>query len=321
MYNRSKQHKVVGTILRWYARHGRSLPWRLPARQNDVGLVGLDPGVVNPYRILISEIMLQQTQVSRVLIKYPRFLRRFPTLRALAKSRQRDVVMEWQGMGYNNRAVRLHRLAQMVMQKYRGRIPKEYDQLVSLPGIGRYTANALRASAFGETVPVVDVNVQRVLSRIFWEMGTTKHVRALKQIWEFADNLLPRGRTYDWNQALMDLGASVCTARNPQCGHCPATSLCASRSSMSRIVSQEPKREPSLEGIPNRMYRGRIVEALRQTKGARSLRADQLGKRIHSSFGRRHTTWLRDLLSGLQEDGLIQVRGNGSLKTQYVSLA
>jgi len=321
MHNKNKQRRVIRAILRWYERHGRTLPWRLPDRQNDVGLVGRTPGSTNPYRILLSEIMLQQTQVNRVLIKYPQFLRRFPTLRSLAKARQRDVVMEWQGMGYNNRAVRLHKLAQMVMQTYKGRFPKEYGQLILLPGIGMYTANALRVSAFGEAVPVVDVNVQRVLSRIFSKMVTTKHVNPLKQIWTLAGNLLPHSRAYDWNQALMDLGSSVCTARNPQCGDCPVTSLCASRPAMSRIVVHEPKREPSLDGIPNRMYRGRIVDALRKTKGTGSLRADQLGKRIHSSFGRRHMIWFRDLLSKLQEDGLIQVRGNGSLRTQFVSLA
>ena len=313
MDNKNKQRKVVKAILRWYAHHGRNLPWRLPAHR--------DRGIANPYRILISEIMLQQTQVSRVLIKYPRFLRRFPTLRSLAKARRRDVVMEWQGMGYNNRAVRLHKLARIVMQAHNGGIPREYDQLISLPGIGRYTANALRASAFAEAVPVIDVNVQRVLSRIFWKMGTTKHVQPLKQILGLAENLLPSGRAYDWNQALMDLGARLCTARNPQCGDCPATSLCASRFSMSRIVMHEPKREPSLEGIPNRMYRGRIVEILRHTMGARRLRADQLGKQIHSSFGRRHTNWFRGLLSGLKEDGLIRIHGNGSLRTQFISLA
>ncbi len=313
MYNKSKQRKAVSTILRWYERHGRSLPWRVP--------VGRAVNILNPYQILISEVMLQQTQVNRVLVKYPHFLRRFPTLRALAEARQRDVVLKWRGMGYNNRAVRLHKLAQRVIDEYGGRMPEEYNQLMSLPGIGRYTANALRASAFGVSVPVVDVNVQRVLSRIFWKMGTTKHLQPLKQIWKLADNLLPDRRVYDWNQALMDLGAGVCTARSPQCEKCPATSICASRAAMSRIVSHKPKREPSLDGIPNRMYRGRIVETLRQTREGRSLRADQLGKQIHSSFGRQHTAWLRGLLSGLQEDGLIHVRGNGSLKTQYVSLA
>ena len=256
-----------------------------------------------------------------MLVKYPQFLRRFPTLQAVAKARQRNVVLEWRGMGYNNRAVRLHKLAREVIEEYRGKIPKEYDQLVSLPGIGRYTANALRASAFGASVPVVDVNIQRVLSRVFWKMRTIKHLQPLGEIWKLAEDLLPHGRAYDWNQALMDLGASVCTARRPLCEKCPAGSICASRPVMSRIVSHNPKREPSLDGIPNRMYRGRIIEALRQTREGRSLTADQLGKRIHSSFSRRHTAWLRNVLSGLQEDGLIQIRGNGSLKTQHISLA
>ena len=133
--------ELARAILRWYSHNGRSLPWR---------------DISDPYRILVSEIMLQQTYVSRVLTKYPEFLRRFPTIRKLAAGSQKDVVVAWQGMGYNNRAVRLYRLAKTIVQDYGGRFPQSYADLLALPGIGRYTANALLSSAFGSDVPIVD---------------------------------------------------------------------------------------------------------------------------------------------------------------------
>ena len=173
---RNNRTRLTGLVLRWYARHGRILPWRETR---------------NPYRILISETMLQQTQVQRVLTRYPEFLHRFPTFRSLAKAPLRDVVMIWRGMGYNNRAVRLHLLARAVVQEHDGVLPDNHEALSALPGIGRYTANALLAFAFGRTVPVVDVNVRRVLSRILWEMESMNSVQEEKAVWKAAERLLP----------------------------------------------------------------------------------------------------------------------------------
>jgi A/G-specific adenine glycosylase len=327
MQSKSKQRRVVSAILRWYAYHGRKLPWRLPnvvparlasASSKRVGRRGQAGNITNQYRILISEIMLQQTQVSRVLVKYPEFLRSFPTMRALASARQRDVVLAWRGMGYNSRAVRLHKLAQVILTNHSGKLPPDHKTLTSLPGIGNYTANAILSSVHAMHVPIVDVNVRRVLSRLFWKMPSIQEVRDEKEIWSVASDLLPRGRGYRWNQALMDLGATICTARQPRCARCPVGPLCASRTTIRRTFTRKPKREPSFDGIPNRVYRGRIVEALR---GMQEMRLDRLGKQVCRGHSQRHRSWLRSILLGLQRDGLVDIRGNGSPKNQLVSLA
>lgn len=267
--------------------------------------------------------MLQQTQVNRVLVKYPEFLRSFPTVRRLAKARQRDVVIAWRGMGYNNRAVRLHRLAQTVVTEYGGKFPSNFTSLISLHGIGRYTANAVLCSAFGRTVPVVDVNVRRFLSRLFWHMPSTSAMRPEVEIWTLAAMLLPKSGAYRWNQALMDFGATVCTARNPRCPDCPVRRACASHRAMTHDPFKRLRLEPSLAGTPNRIYRGRIIEELRRIhrRQIRTVRAQVLGPRIHNAFTQRHSRWLRTLLQGLKKDGLIRIHGNGSLHTQRISLA
>lgn len=302
MQKNNQQRNVVRAIERWYKRHGRTLPWR---------------GIANPYRIFIAEIMLQQTQVHRVLEKYPEFLRRFPTLRSLACAKQRDVVVAWRGMGYNNRAVRLHKFAHAVLHNHRGQIPHDFDALIALPGIGRYTANALLSSAFSKRLPLVDINVRRVLSRIFWRMRSTAEMRTADEIWDCAEEILPHRNAYDWNQALMDMGALICVARKPKCDVCPVARLCASRATMKWKPISRLQREPSLNGIPNRLYRGRIIERLREVN---DIRADVLGKAIHPRFSSRSEHWLRKLLSDLERDGLVLVRGNGSLQKTRVSL-
>lgn len=297
---------VARALLAWYRRHGRTLPWR---------------NITNPYCILVSEIMLQQTQVSRVLVKYPDFLRRFPTVAKLAAARQRDVVVAWRGMGYNNRAVRLHRLAQIVVNKHNGRVPRIYEDLVDLPGIGRYTANALLASAFQQHVPIVDVNVRRVLSRIFWRMKRTGETSSENYIWELAEKLLPTRNVYGWNQALMDLGATVCTARSPRCDKCPVGTLCASRHTIKRSTIPSTRREPSKDGVPNRIYRGRIIDVLRKRNGQGGMRLHSLGRVIHPQFSSTHRSWLDSLIVGLERDGLIRRARTGRWGDQRITLA
>lgn len=304
---------LVRTILRWYSRQGRTLPWRLPTGQAG--------NITNPYRILVSEVMLQQTQVSRVLVKYPEFLHRFPSIRKLATAKQREVVIAWRGMGYNNRAVRLHRLAKTVVLKYGGTLPPSFEELIALPGIGRYTAHALLASAFRKDVPIVDVNVRRLFSRVFWRMKTTADMRPVNEIWELAGELVPKQRAYDWNQALMDLGATICTARSPQCSACPVAALCSSRNAMKRVMPSPGKQEPMRDGIPHRIYRGRIIETLRQHHGRKRLRPDAVGRTIHPEYSTKHRRWLESLLTGLVKDGLIR-RSTGRIwNEQRIRLA
>jgi A/G-specific adenine glycosylase len=299
-----RETAVARRILRWYRVHGRRLPWR---------------DIRDPYRILVSEIMLQQTQVSRVLQLYPKFLGKFPTLRSLASAPRADVVLAWRGLGYNNRAVRLHRLAGQLFDTHAGKLPRDLETLLTLPGIGRYTAAALLVAVHGTDAPVVDVNIRRFFSRMFWRMQSTSQMRSGKEIEILSARFVPAGRGYDWTQALMDLGATVCTARAPQCHRCPVGTFCLSRTTMVRGHVRPAKREPSMSGVPNRIYRGRIVEELRGNK--RGIRLDVLGRRIHPSFAPRHERWLAGLLGSLEKDGLVVVSGSASSMSSSVRLA
>ena len=285
--------RLAGLVLRWYASHGRTLPWR---------------NTRNPYRILISETMLQQTQVQRVLTRYPEFLRRFPTVRSLANAPLRDVVIIWRGMGYNNRAVRLHRLARQIMTHHGGRVPDDEETLRSLPGIGKYTAAAIRSSAFRAPVPAVDINVRRVLSRLFTRMCSVSSLRPEAEVGPIAHALLPRRYAYEWNQALMDLGATVCTARTPRCADCPVSDWCRSMNGMTLPSVRMVQREPSRAGIPNRIYRGRIIEVLRHVKDRGGITAAAIGCAVYPRFSRRDSAWLDMLLASLHRDGLISIR-------------
>ena len=296
-------HKLQQTLLRWYRAEGRDFPWR---RTRD------------PYRILVSEVMLQQTQTGRVLRKYPGFIRRFPNVRSLARARRSSVIREWRGMGYNNRAVRLHELAQIVSANG-GSIPSEYGDLILLPGIGRYSANAILSFSFGLRVPVVETNIRRVLSRLLFRMADSSGLAASAVIWREAERMLPLKKSADWNQALMDLGATICTAGTPSCFVCPVKAMCASSGVMARAPAAQRKREPSLMGIPNRIYRGRIVDLLRNRE--RGMTISRMGARVCAGFRPAHLPWLTGLLASLERDGLIAITAARSGQTGTVRLA
>ncbi len=214
----------VHRLLRWYRRHGRDLPWR---RTRD------------PYRILVSEVMLQQTQVERVVPKYREFLRRYPSIRHLARAQAQEVRELWSPLGYNLRPLRLWETANAILRRYNGRIPDCRERLLSLKGIGPYTAGAVLAFAYGRRVPVLETNVRRVLQRVFYGRPMPDRV-----LWETAARLLPR-RAYNFNQALMDFGATVCTARSPRCAACPMQGLCRSYPRLGRAATtRRPRRAP-----------------------------------------------------------------------------
>ena len=198
-------------LLRWFRRHGRDLPWR---RTRD------------PYRILVSEFMLQQTQVSRVEPYYHRFLQQYPTIAALASAAPMQVRESWEGLGYYRRAANLHRLARQVLQEHSGVIPDDPERLRRLPGIGRYTAGAIASFAYERSTPAVDTNVARVLRRVFHPR--VPPARAERRAWSTVVLLLPRRGPSAWlfNQAIMELGALVCTARTPRCHVCPLQRMC-----------------------------------------------------------------------------------------------
>ncbi len=200
-------------LLEWYRRNGRDLPWR---RTDD------------PYHILVSEVMLQQTQVDRVLPKYAEWLTKYPSLDALAGAPVEDVTETWRPLGYNIRPRRLHAIARESVTRYGGQLPSDEETLLSFKGIGAYTAGAIRSFAFRERAAILDTNVARVLFRVFVARGDAKAHATRKHLWAVSAALVPRKDVFDFNQALMDLGAMVCVARKPKCLVCPMTKFCAS---------------------------------------------------------------------------------------------
>jgi len=198
-------------LLAWYDRHGRSLPWR---------------ETEDPYHILVSEIMLQQTQVERVLPKYQEWLERYPTLDALASAPEDEVTRAWYPLGYNIRPRRLQAIAREAVARYDGRLPSDESSLRSFKGVGAYTAGAIRSFAFRQRAAILDTNVARVLFRVFVGAGDLKAHAMRRRLWQISEAIVPRARVFDFNQALMDFGATVCTARKPMCLLCPMASIC-----------------------------------------------------------------------------------------------
>lgn len=200
-------------LLTWYWAHGRELPWRQTS---------------DPYHILVSEIMLQQTQVDRVLPKYHEWLGKYPSLTALAEAAEDDVVQTWRPLGYNIRPRRLQSIARESVTRYGGQLPSDHETLLSFKGIGAYTAGAIRSFAFGQRAAILDTNVARVLYRVFIGRGDVKAHKMRKRLWGLSEALVPYKHVFDFNQALMDFGATICTARKPKCDACPMTRSCTS---------------------------------------------------------------------------------------------
>jgi len=199
-------------LLEWYRRNGRDLPWRLTR---------------DPYSILVSEVMLQQTQVDRVLPKYHEWLEKYPTLEALASAPVADASATWRPLGYNIRPQRLHAIARESVERYGGELPGDEATLRSFKGIGEYTAGAVLSFAFGQRAAILDTNVARVLFRIFVGHGDAKAHAMRRHLWAVSRTVLPMRHVFDFNQALMDFGATLCTARKPKCPACPMRSGCA----------------------------------------------------------------------------------------------
>ena len=291
-----RPQRVWRVLLGWYANHRRDLPWR---RTHD------------PYEILVSEFMLQQTQVERVIPYYQRFLERFPTMRALARARLGSVLRAWSGLGYNVRARRLWESARAVIARG-GALPPDEAQLRRLPGVGRYTAAAVASFAFGERAIPVDTNVARVLARIF-RGGNTLDPAGIRRL---AADVLP-ARAAEWSQALMDVGALYCRA-TPNCAACPALRVClCSGRSLDRPTKQVPQAVGRAKARPlhsaksnkragfigsKRYYRGRIVRALARNGG---LTPARLGRQVKEGFDQTDLPWLQKLLRELERDGLV----------------
>lgn len=267
-------------LLDWYQARARTLPWR---RTRD------------PYRILVSEVMLQQTQAARVAPAYTAFLDAFPTVTGLAAAAPGEVVRRWRGLGYNRRAIALQRAARVIVDEHGGRVPDDLAALRALPGVGDYTARAVLAFAFGRDVAPVDTNVARVLSRAV--VGAPLSRREAQQV---ADRVLPPGRAAAWTSALMDLGATVCTARRIDCPRCPLAARCAWRR---RGDTADPAAIGALRPRPqapfadsDRAYRGRLVDALRRGR----LRREELA----AAAGLEDRSRLEAVVASLVRDGL-----------------
>jgi A/G-specific adenine glycosylase len=219
------------SLLQWFRRHGRDLPWR---------------STRNPYAVLVSELMLQQTQVSTVIPYYNEWFRRFPNFASLARASENDVLHAWQGLGYYARARNLHATARILMDRQLGRFPRSVEQMQQLPGIGKYTAHAVASFAFDQSVPIVESNTTRVLTRLFDFCESIDSDPARQTLWRYAAMLVPKSNASIFNSALIDLGALVCVARQPKCGICPVKTFCHAKNPQTLPVRKSRPRTKRL---------------------------------------------------------------------------
>jgi A/G-specific adenine glycosylase len=283
---------------RWYARHGRtSLPWRV---------------VRDPYYTLVSEFMLQQTQVERVVPKFEAFTTRFPDVAALARASVADVLREWQGLGYNSRAVRLHETARMVVNRFGGVMPSQAHLLRQLPGVGPYTVAAIRAFGFNLDDAPLDTNIRRIVHRVYFGL---EHPRRAEQreLDARAREAAAPGSAHDWNSAMMDLGATICTSRAPKCLICPLREHCAAApidAAQLEVARKAHAKAPSPQNaIPfertTRFARGRIVDRLRALPPGERISLLDLHGDLQPLMPERSLEEVSRLVAILERDGLV----------------
>jgi A/G-specific adenine glycosylase len=229
-------------LLEWYARHARQMPWR---------------GHKDPYVIWVSEVMLQQTQVDTMTPYFERWMARFPDIESLAAASQQEVLSEWEGLGYYSRARNLHRTAQILVAENDGQLPENVQALRQLPGIGRYTAAAIASMAFGKDEAALDGNIRRVLARVFDVQLPLRSTEGERKLWELANENLPPGQAGDYNQALMDLGAMICTPRQPDCHNCPLMALCSAYEL--GLQEQRPVKKPK-PSLPHHIVTAAVIQ-------------------------------------------------------------
>jgi A/G-specific adenine glycosylase len=242
---------AVAGLLEWYEQNEREFIWRRMR--------------INPYIVMVSEFMLQQTQAGMIDKHLPRFLKLFPNVKKLDAASSSDMLRAWQGLGYNRRALNLHKAAQALAAMKR--FPDTQEELMKLPGIGRYTSAAILAFAYNKDIPVVDVNIERVLSRIWKRMTTHDQVIAIDEVEALDAAILPRGQSSKWHQALMDHGSQICTKRNPKCAECPVLDHCSSgkyfirNPELAKPIKAKSK-EQLYHGEPRRIWRGRVLKTI-----------------------------------------------------------
>ena len=300
---RQKILTVQRALIRWFRHNQRDLPWRKTK---------------DPYRILVSEIMLQQTQVDRVVPKYRAWLRQFPTVRALARATPREVLLAWEGMGYNRRALYLKRAAEDIVTRFGGRVPTAPEDLATLPGVGKYTAAAVATFVSGIPHPLADTNVRRVILRIFAGARPPRSLLHDRNLLALVENTMPRTSVAGlapslWGHVLMDFGALVCRSR-PRCTVCPVQKLCRaypeilkkraadSRQRRRSLISH--RSSPIHRPLPDRIYRGHILQLVRE-RDPRPVLVREIGPLIRLGFSRGDRPWLTRLIARLVAEGLV----------------
>jgi A/G-specific adenine glycosylase len=287
-----------GSLLDWYRVHGRAhLPWRKTR---------------DPYRILVSEFMLQQTQVDRVIPLYEAFVAAFPAFAALAAADAGDAVRMWRGLGYNSRAMRLHALARAVVERHGGVLPSDRDALLALPGIGPYTASAVRAFAFDLDDVALDTNIRRIAHRTGFGLEYPRRATDAELDARARAALVP-GTAHDWNSAMMDVGATICTARAPKCLLCPLRNGCVAApvdaAALAALARASSRRSPQ-ESIPfertTRFLRGRIVDRLRDVPRGEALAVDALIASLAAIIPPDRLTEIPIIADALERDGIIE---------------
>jgi A/G-specific adenine glycosylase len=233
--------KLSTSLLKWYAKHGRAMPWR---------------DHPDPYAVWVSEIMLQQTRVETVIPYFEKWMKLFPDVNSLAKSEEQDVLNAWEGLGYYTRARNLHKAAKIIASDFNGKLPRDLQALRSLPGVGRYTVGAIASIAFKMDEPTLDGNLRRVFSRLYDVTEYADSPAGEKMLWELAEKNLPKGKAGDYNQALMDLGATICLPKNPRCLLCPLMSICKSRENGTQ--EQSPVLRPK-KRVPQYIHAAAVI--------------------------------------------------------------
>jgi A/G-specific adenine glycosylase len=238
----TRYRQIRVRLLNWFDLNQRELPWREHYK---------------PYEVWISEIMLQQTQVKTMLPYYRRWMERFPHVQAVALAQEEDLLKHWEGMGYYSRARNIHKASKILLKDYGSEFPKDCDRLRGLPGIGRYTAGAILSIAFNADCPVVDGNIARILSRLFDVATPIRDRQTQKTLWDIAEGMLAKGKARSFNQALMDLGALVCTPRNPSCSQCPVNAHC--RALQNGVVNLRPLVRRGKDSVPIHVVVGILI--------------------------------------------------------------
>jgi A/G-specific adenine glycosylase len=247
---------LSSSLLKWYSKHGRAMPWR---------------DHPDPYAVWVSEIMLQQTRVETVTPYFEKWMNLFPDINSLAKAKEQDVLNAWEGLGYYSRARNLHKAAKIIASKFNGQLPRDLTELRTLPGIGPYTVGAIASIAYKMDVPTLDGNLRRVFSRLYDVTEFVDSPAGEKILWEFAAQNLPKGKAGDYNQALMDLGATVCLPKNPRCLLCPLMKFCKARKNGTqeqRPLLKPKKRSPHyIHAAAVIVERGRVLLCQRPSNG------------------------------------------------------